>query len=399
MQLPPLSAESRFRPAVYGLIHALVDAACVAAVVRASRGSYLGDLSTFWTVAGYDLLAFGLEFPLGLVVDRLHLTRFSMIIGTAMAAVVLAPGPIPALATMIVAGVGNGLFHLGAGGLVLRSAGGRAAPAGVFVAPGALGLGLGMWMGRTGRGSTFPIYFALAFAVIALITLDKPALKWEPSKGSHALPRSGSGGQSPPAPTRSLEPPKGSQEKLALLPWLVLLMLLLVSVAVRSFVGFGACFQCPGGLAVAIGLPVAAFLGKLLGGMMADRLGWLRASTGALLLSLPLIAFSGGSLVLALPGVLLFQSTMAVTLVAVYGLMPRWPATAFGLPCLALVAGSFPTFFPAGKQLFGRWTFVLLIAFSASALALALCRLARHGLARDRRFMGRRTGGARATPG
>ena len=160
-------------------------------------------------------------------------------------------------------------------------------------------------------------------------------------------------------------------------------MLLLVSVAVRSFVGFGACFQCPGGLAVAIGLPVAAFLGKLLGGIVADRLGWLRASAGALLLSLPLIAFSEGSLVLALPGVLLFQSTMAVTLVAVYGLMPRWPATAFGLPCLALVAGSFPTFFPAGKQLFGRWTFVLLIAFSAAVLALALRRLARHGLARD----------------
>jgi hypothetical protein len=127
-------------------------------------------------------------------------------------------------------------------------------------------------------------------------------------------------------------------------------MLLLVSVAVRSFVGFGACFQCPGGLAIAIGLPVAGFLGKLVGGMAADRLGWLRASAGALLLSLPLIAFSGGSLVLALPGVLLFQSTMAVTLVAVYALMPRWPATAFGLPCLALIAGSFPTFFPAGKQ-------------------------------------------------
>ena len=374
MQLPPLSAESRFRPAVYGLIHALVDAACAAAVVRASRGSYLQDLGAFWTVAGYDLLAFGLEFPLGLVVDRLHLTRFSMIIGTAMAAVVLAPGPIPALATMIVAGVGNALFHLGAGGLVLRSAGGCAAPAGVFVAPGALGLGLGMWMGRTGRGSTFPIYVALAFAVIALITLDRPAAaeRGTPSQG---------------------------KEQPAIFPWLVLLMLLLVSVAVRSFVGFGACFQCPGGLAVAIGLPVAAFLGKLLGGVVADRLGWLRASTGALLLSLPLIAFSGGSLVLALPGVLLFQSTMAVTLVAVYGLMPRWPATAFGLPCLALVAGSFPTFFPAGKQLFGRSAFVLLIAFSAAVLALALRRLARHGLARDRRFMGRRTGGARATPG
>jgi hypothetical protein len=230
------------------------------------------------------------------------------------------------------------------------------------VAPGALGLGLGMWMGRTGRGSTFPIYVALAFAVIALVTLDKPA-----AVGESEL-------------TEAKAQP-------SLLPWLILLMLLLVSVAVRSFVGFGACFQCLGGLAVVIGLPAAGFLGKLVGGFVADRLGWLRVSTGALLLSLPLIAFSGGSLLLVLPGVLLFQSTMAVTLVAVYALMPRWPATAFGLPCLALVAGSFPTFFPGGKQLFGRWTFVLLIAFSAAVLALALHRLARRSLTRDSNVM------------
>jgi FSR family fosmidomycin resistance protein-like MFS transporter len=237
----------------------------------------------------------------------------------------------------------------------------RAAPAGVFVAPGALGLGLGLWMGRTGRGSTFPIYVALAFAVIALITLDKPA-----AEGQSTPSQSGA------APTWP-----------AVFPWFVLLLLLLASVAVRSFVGFGACFQCPGGLAVVIGLPAAGFLGKLVGGMVADRLGWLRASIGALLLSLPLIAFSGGSLVLALPGVLLFQSTMAVTLVAVYALMPRWPATAFGLPCLALIAGAFPTFVPEGKQLFGRWTFALLIALSAAVLAVALRRLSRRGLARN----------------
>jgi FSR family fosmidomycin resistance protein-like MFS transporter len=358
MKLQPLSEDSHFRPAIYGVIHALVDAACVAAVVRASHRSDVGDLGAFWTVAGYDLLAFGLQFPLGLLVDRLRLARFSMILGTAMAAVVLAPGPLAPLATLVVAGLGNALFHLGAGGLVLRSSGGRAAPAGVFVAPGALGLGLGLWMGRTGRGSTFPIYVALAFAVIALVTLDKPVAVGERAP-NHA----------------------GTQP--AVLPWLMLLLLLLVSVAVRSFVGFGACFQCPGGLAVVIGLPAAGFLGKLVGGMAADRLGWLRASTGALLLSLPLIAFSGGSLWLALPGVLIFQSTMAVTLVAVYGLMPRWPATAFGLPCLALIAGAFPTFVPAGRQLFGRWTFVLLIAFSAAVLALALRRLARHGLVRN----------------
>ena len=202
-------------------------------------------------------------------------------------------------------------------------------------------------MGRTGRGSTFPIYLALIFAVVALVTLDRPG----------AMDRKA------PEPRQAASSP---------LPWLLLLVLLLGSVLIRSFVGFGACFQCSGGLAVALGLPLAACLGKLGGGFAADRLGWLRASVGALLLSLPLIAFSGGSLYLALPGVLLFQSTMAVTLVAVYSLIPRWPATAFGLPSLALVCGSLPTFYPEGRELFGRGTFAVCIAVSAGALALAL---------------------------
>jgi len=90
-----LSAESAFSSRDLRVIHALVDAACVAAVVRASRGSNVGDLGAFWTVASYDLLAFGLQFPLGLVVDRLRLARLSMIVGAAMAAAVLAQGRSP----------------------------------------------------------------------------------------------------------------------------------------------------------------------------------------------------------------------------------------------------------------------------------------------------------------
>ena len=345
-----MTLAPRLRPAAYGVIHALVDAACAVAVVRVSHGSTVGDLGAFGTVAGYDLLAFGLQFPLGLLADRLRLARPCMIVGAALTALILAPISLSGLTTMMVAGAGNALFHLGAGGLVLRSAGGRAAPAGVFVAPGALGLGLGLWMGRTGRGSSFPIYVALAFAVVALITLDKP----------------GTAAPTLAAPTQARRP---------LLPWLVLLALLLVSVKIRSFVGFGACYQCPSGLALAIGLPIAAFLGTLQGGMVADRTGWQRASVVALLLSFPPIAFSGGSLLLALPGIVLFQSTMAVTVAAVYALMPAWPSTAFGLPSLALVLGSLPTFYPAGKQLFGPWMFALLIVSSTAALAVALYKL------------------------
>ncbi len=183
-----------------------------------------------------------------------------------------------------------------------------------------------------GRGSTFPIYVALAFAVVALLTWTNRLVRNE-----HA--ERGRREASPFALADPLDAP-ARVGRGALFCWLRCLL------------------SVPGGLGGRDRPAGGCLPGKLMGGMVADRLGWLRVSAGALLLSLPLIAFSGGSLFLVLPGVLLFQSTMAVTLVAVYALMPRWPATAFGLPCLALVVGAFPTFVPAGKQLFGRWTFV-----------------------------------------
>lgn len=222
----------------------------------------------------------------------------------------------------------------------------KAGPAGVFVGPGALGLGLGLWMGRTGYGSTFPIHVALVFALAVLLVLDRPGKQ---KRGDNE-----------------------SQEKRPLVMAALILTLLLVSVMVRAFVGFGACYQCPAGWMLALGVPLAACTGKVLGGMVADRVGWLAASLGGLLLSLPLIALSGGSLWIALPGVLLFQSTMAVTLMAVARLMPVWPCTAFGLPSLFLVLGSLPTFYPVGRQLYGGASFALLIALSTAALAFAL---------------------------
>ena len=350
IQTLSLSPESRLRPALYGIIHALVDAACVVAVVRASNQEPSGTLGAFWTVLGYDLLAFALQFPLGLLADRLRLARVSMIVGVLLSALVVSPTSMAALPTMLVAGLGNALFHLGAGGLVLSSTD-RAGPAGVFVGPGALGLGLGLWMGRTGHGSMFPIHVALVFALAVLLVLDRPA-KAKPD--AHI-----------------------SREERPLLPMALILSLLLVSVMVRAFVGFGACAQCPAGWMVALGVPLTACTGKVLGGMVADRLGWLAASLGGLLLSLPFIALSGGSLWIALPGVLLFQSTMAVTLMAVMRLMPAWPCTAFGLPSLFLVLGSLPTFYPIGRQLYGGATFALLIALSTAALAFALIGLRR----------------------
>jgi FSR family fosmidomycin resistance protein-like MFS transporter len=120
-----------------------------------------------------------------------------------------------------------------------------------------------------------------------------------------------------------------------------------------------------------VALPVAAFAGKLVGGFLADRFGWIDLAITALLASAPLLAFSGGDLWLALPGLLVFQMTMPVTLTATLRAMPARPGFSFGVLCLALVAGTLPAYLPGGWRPHGLPLFFLVLG-SAAALYLAL---------------------------
>jgi hypothetical protein len=83
------------------------------------------------------------------------------------------------------------------------------------------------------------------------------------------------------------------------------------------------------------------------------------------------LAFSGGDLWLALPGLLIFQATMPVTLAAMMHLFPTRPGLGFGILCVALVSGSLPAYLPGGWRPQGL-AVLLLVLGSAAALYVAL---------------------------
>lgn len=331
---------------IYGFVHALVDASCVMVVFRAIGVHDLSATDAFAIVIAYDLIAFGSQVVFGWMTDRAGAPRAALcggIAATALGAVVLTAN---AWAAMVLVGLGNALYHLGAGAFVLRLSPQRAAPAGVFVAPGALGLGLGLWLGKNpGAFPLWPLPVLLIASLGAVLLVRNPPFVPSPSPPAAPLPK-------------------------ARVAWLVIL--LLVSVAVRSFVGMGGTHALPRSTITLFAIPLAAFGGKALGGLLSDRIGWLQSSVGALLLSAPLIAFGGTHALLLIPGLLLFQMTMPVTLSAVSLVMPGRTATAFGWTTLALIAGALPTFFPWGKALYHPATFLALAAGSAAAMFVAL---------------------------
>lgn len=347
------SRLARQLPIIYGLEHAVVDASSSMVVFAALRLHGISLLEAFYFVIIYDLLAFGLQVVIGAATDVIQRPKVAALAGLGLLSFGTLALPLEPYAAMVLVGLGNAAFHVGAGVISLRIEPRRASHPGIFVGPGALGLAFGIWLGKSGFTLAWP--FTLGLVVCFVVTLYLPP----PEHPYVMLP----------------EPkPEGSVRRLGAgiaRPWLVV-VLLLFSVFVRSLVGMAGSYRCPKQVVVMFALATAAMLGKGFGGIVSDRLGWIETSVVALLLSAPLIAFGGSAWWVVVGGMLLFQMTMPVTLAALAIVFPARPGFAFGLACLALILGAILTFYPVVRTFYSQYAFLGLIVLSAAAVYLGL---------------------------
>jgi FSR family fosmidomycin resistance protein-like MFS transporter len=320
---------------VYSVSHALVDAACVATLFAAASSGGDESQTLFQLILIYNVLAFSTQPVFGLLADKYKTPVLSAVVGILLVAVstLLVPAPFWAA---ILAGLGNALFHIGGGITSLNLARGKAALPGIFVAPGALGLTVGLWIGKGGGFIAWPfILLLLVFAVIILM-LPRP----EP-----AAPRKFSGN------LKWFEP---------------VILLLLVSIAIRSMVGLSLVFPWKSDPFLLVVLTMAVVLGKALGGILGDRFGWTAVAVSGLVLSAPMLAFFSDIPAAAIAGIFLFNLSMPITLIGVAGMLPANPGFAFGLTTLALILGAGPAF----TQLRG-WSNDPMIIFAAILVSIA----------------------------
>lgn len=292
---------------VYALAHFAVDLGCAFAVFSAMDCGGLGYLL-------YNFFAFAMQMPLGVLADRTGHGRWYAAAGCALTAAVCCM-PQFGLVGAILLGLGNGLFHIGGGVEVMALSGKKAAPLGVFVSPGALGLSLGTLLGK----SSFPawpvmislLFFAAAFAV---------------------LPH--------PAPVR--EKLKEQDKRI----WIPAAALFLV-VVLRSYAGMTGSFPWKTGL-WAWGAVAAVVLGKAAGGFAADRFG-ARASAFVSLGICAALFFLSKLPLAGTLALLCFNITMPITLWALAQAMPERKGFSFGLLTFALFLGFLPSYFGASS--------------------------------------------------
>lgn len=295
--------------ALYSLSHFWVDLSCALLIFRTLQG----DPSWAVLLLVYNFCAFALQMPLGAVADRLNRNGVAAALGCSLVATAYL-SPLP-LVTVITAGVGNALFHLGGGLDVLNGSQERCAALGVFVSPGALGLYIGtIW----GKGYAVPL--VVGPAVLLLLAVSILFLcRW--TLGSLC----------------SCNTPFDTAAPIGLRPLIPLFLV----VVLRSYMGMNQSFPWKGTGAWALVLTVALVLGKCAGGFLADRLGAVTASNLSLGLAAGLYLLTA----LPLPGTLavfLFNMTMPITLWAVARVMPGAKGFTFGLLTFALFLGALP---------------------------------------------------------
>lgn len=325
--------QSEFLP---GITHFFVDLICTALLAQlAVRLSYAQVIAC---AILYNCLAFAFQLPIGLIADLLHSTAVVAAIGC----ILVATGGFfsQPLVMCLLIGLGNACFHVGAGQEALQKSRKKAAAVGRFVAPGALGIFF---------GPRLTAYSPITGTVILLLL------------GGTLLLRSKAEITTSHIPVRFRH--------------VFMAVCMFLTVLLRSYIGTILRYPFLSTFGWALTFSLCIFGGKFLGGILADRLGALRSSLLTQLGATVLLVLSVYIPILALPGILLFNTTMAVTATALYQGFPRFPGTMFGLTTLALFLGVLPRLLGWENSLFCWWglgsLFLLSTALLTGGLILA----------------------------
>lgn len=297
-----------------GIQHFLVDAICAASLlgtVRAYCGdSHAGMFMLVVLIGIYNVLAFCTQWFTGWCCDHFKNDRLMHLISAfALAAGTLLCRFFPGTGVVLV-GLGNSLFHVAGGRFVILHSNGKAAPLGLFVAPGAIGLYLGGVL--SGFSWLFCIFMMInTFAI--WIMLKNVKLQEIAAKQKFSFYH------------------------------VLAIILILVCISCRAASG---TIPFPGKNIpeYLAWLPVLMiFAGKAFGGFAGDRLGYTISGV---------IAFLSGTLILVLiphpagyiAGQLLVNLLMPLTLWQIVKAVPGFPGLAFGLAATVLVPGSYVRF-------------------------------------------------------
>ncbi len=305
----------------------------------------------------YNLLAFGGQYPAAFLIERAVSPKKFLLLSYALNVLAVALFPLMLPLSIVLAGIASAFYHV-AGGTVCAGEN-KAADIGLFAAPGVAGLIIGGYLAY----EKIPIYGWLLAATI-LFFIFLPRLSVPVKRQLH---------------TRQAKPDK----KVILDQHDIMMILLLTIISLRSVIWDVFQLIHENNYYWLIAIAVAAFIGKIAGGWIADRIGWRLYMVSSLIIATPLITFFKKEIVLFCIGVGLLQSGIPATTALLIQSMKYNTEKAIGLSFgSAIIIGGIITYSPAKTLLLSDISLFIIIVILLALMYFFSKRAGKYNLSR-----------------
>ena len=300
-------------------------------------------LKTGLAITIYNILAFGGQYPVAILVEKLKDTKKLLVLSYLLNAVALVTFLFVPAISIILAGIASAMYHVAGGTYCAQN--NKATNIGLFAAPGIAGLVAGgylSWKQAYIIPVLLPVTLVFLFGLLKMSFTNEVAEKNddEPRKQKHLFD------------THDI---------------IMILLLLVISLRSVTWNVFQLIYENNFEWLIAIALAAAA--GKIFGGWLADRIGWRLYALGSVILATPLLSFFKKELILFCIGVGLLQSgipaTTSLLIHSLKGKTSKGIALSFGT---AIIIGSAAIIFPV-KLLLLQTPYILL----SSVILLIIC--------------------------
>jgi MFS transporter, FSR family, fosmidomycin resistance protein len=291
----------------------------------------------------YNVLAFGGQYPVAILIEKINdikkIIVFSYLLNViAIAIFLFLPG-----AAILLAGIASAIYHVAGGSYCAEN--NKATNIGLFAAPGIAGLIAGGFLSWNGFNI---IPFLLPIAIVFLSVLTRIHFnKQFPEKNSTVNDKQ----------TNVIDQHD------------IIMILLLIIISLRSVIWNVFQLINENNFEGLIAIAIAAVVGKIAGGWLADKIGWRLYAILSTMIATPLLTFFKKEMVIFCIGVGLLQSgipaTTSLMIHSLKGRAARGIALSFGT---AIVIGSAASILPS-QLVLQQIPYILL----ASVFILLIC--------------------------
>lgn len=301
---------------MYGLAHGINDFIAGYLLSAHTVQSLNYEKNTFVFLM-YGMLAFGGQLFCGILVDKTKKLKFFSLFSLCLMLCAIALFKVNLIFAIVVSGIASAFIHVCGGAACFFEDNENNTFAGLFTSPGVIGLIFGGILG------VHPSNYFLALCIpllLLIIFMSLQQYNYTPLK-------------------------KQIKFNFSLETHDYLMIVLLMAISFRSLVWNIAQYFTNNETNKLIGIALAAFVGKLLGGYISDKMDWKKFLYGSTLLSVLFLSFGKDFFIVICIGVACLQSAVPITLVLMQNVLRTMPATASGLALgIALALAGLPLY-------------------------------------------------------